>query len=515
MTRRAAQYLRMSSDRQELSIAVQKAAIEDYARTQGVALVATYEDAARSGLRIANRPAMRQLMADVANEHCPFDVVLVYDISRWGRFQNTDASAYYDYHCRLHGVEVVYVAEAFGTDASPFGALIKNLKRAMAAEYSRELGVKVRAGMQRLVQRGFKMGGVPSLGLARQVVAQDGSPKMLLGRYERKALQTDHVKLVPGPPDEVALLQRIFREYATTDISMAGLAHALANEGVLRPDGRPFTADTVRTLLKSEHFTGNYVWGRHRVLHDGARVRVPRSQQVRLDASVTPLVDEALWRAVQDKLQRRRGQQRTREQLIDQLGAALRAAPGMGCSQLPGHGCANAQTYVRYFGSYAAAKALALRQAGQPGSEAAESPKGERFRRSHALGRQFQADLAQLLREAGAHVTYGPKQCALRVDDAVIQIQLAWRRGHTRADAWYVQRLAKRAWDFLLVMRMNDDGTGRDFFLLQHGSDPLLPTYIGEYTAPHVEAMRLDNSDELCAQLLARCSRWLTAASSR
>jgi len=75
--------------------------------THGMRLVATYQDEGRSGLSLRQRTGMQQLLKDVAMDQCPFSAVLVYDVSRWGRFQDTDASAYYEYHCRLHGVDVI------------------------------------------------------------------------------------------------------------------------------------------------------------------------------------------------------------------------------------------------------------------------------------------------------------------------------------------------------------------------------------------------------------------------
>ena len=134
MTSRAAAYVRMSSDRQELSIGTQLAAIQAYAEAQELELVRIYEDSAKSGLNIANREGMKSLLRDVMDTPRPFDVVLVYDVSRWGRFQDIDAAAYYEYTCRLHGAKVIYVEEAFGTDEEPMTALLKTLKRAMAAE---------------------------------------------------------------------------------------------------------------------------------------------------------------------------------------------------------------------------------------------------------------------------------------------------------------------------------------------------------------------------------------------
>jgi DNA invertase Pin-like site-specific DNA recombinase len=119
----AAQYIRMSTDKQDLSPLVQKEAIAAYAAARGMEVVATYEDEGRSGVHLKNRPALLRLLHDVT-ELKSFTTVLVYDVSRWGRFQDTDAAAYHEYHCRLHGVEVVYVAEMFGAEVNPITAML-------------------------------------------------------------------------------------------------------------------------------------------------------------------------------------------------------------------------------------------------------------------------------------------------------------------------------------------------------------------------------------------------------
>lgn len=151
---RAAQYVRMSTDQQDLSIAIQQRAISEYADSHGITIVATYRDEGRSGLSIKLRAGMQQLLKDVLSDDCGFSMVLVYDVSRWGRFQDTDAAAYYEYHCRLHGVQVHYVGEIFSSDPSPTTALLKSMRRVMAAEYSRELASKSRAGQSRVVEMG-------------------------------------------------------------------------------------------------------------------------------------------------------------------------------------------------------------------------------------------------------------------------------------------------------------------------------------------------------------------------
>ena len=86
---------------------------------------------------------LQQLIKDVEAGVADFQIILVYDVSRWGRFQDADESAYYEYICRRAGIQVAYCAEQFENDGSPVSTIVKGVKRAMAGEYSRELSAKV------------------------------------------------------------------------------------------------------------------------------------------------------------------------------------------------------------------------------------------------------------------------------------------------------------------------------------------------------------------------------------
>ena len=157
----AAQYVRMSTEHQQYSIDNQSDEISAYAKANNMEVVRTYTDAGKSGLTIENRPGLRQMIADVEAGAPGFSAILVYDISRWGRFQDADESAFYEYRCRRANIAVHYCTEPFSNDGSPSAALLKTIKRTMAAEYSRELSAKVFAGQAKLTELG-----VTALGLA-------------------------------------------------------------------------------------------------------------------------------------------------------------------------------------------------------------------------------------------------------------------------------------------------------------------------------------------------------------
>ena len=158
-TVRAAQYVRMSTEHQQYSTENQSDRISEYAAHRGITIVRTYADEGKSGLRIDGRQALQQLIHDVQSGNADFKVILVYDVSRWGRFQDADESAYYEYICRRAGIAVAYCAEQFENDGSPVSTIVKGVKRAMAGEYSRELSAKVFAGQCRLIELGFRQGG--------------------------------------------------------------------------------------------------------------------------------------------------------------------------------------------------------------------------------------------------------------------------------------------------------------------------------------------------------------------
>jgi DNA invertase Pin-like site-specific DNA recombinase len=111
-----------------------------------------------------------QLLDDVQSGRAEFSQILVYDVSRWGRFQDTDESAHYEFICKRAGVKVSYCAETLDNDGSLISSIVKNLKRVMAAEYSLELSVKVHAGQCRLASLGFKQGGPAVYALRRELV---------------------------------------------------------------------------------------------------------------------------------------------------------------------------------------------------------------------------------------------------------------------------------------------------------------------------------------------------------
>ena len=102
----AVAYVRMSSDHQRFSVETQEDAIAAYARARGYIVVRRYADLGKSGLSLKGRHGLRNLLADSLRPERDFEAILVYDISRWGRFRDPDQAAYYEFLCRQAGISV-------------------------------------------------------------------------------------------------------------------------------------------------------------------------------------------------------------------------------------------------------------------------------------------------------------------------------------------------------------------------------------------------------------------------
>ena len=259
---RAAEYVRMSTEHQQYSTQNQADKIREYAAHRGIEIVKTYADDGKSGLSIGGRASLQRLIDDVELGETDFTIILVYDVSRWGRFQDADESAYYEYICRRAGIQVAYCAEQFENDGSQASTIIKSVKRVMAGEYSRELSVKVFAGQCRLIELGFRQGGPAGYGLRRVLIDQHGSIKSELTRGEQKSIQTDRVILMPGPDEEVRIVNLIYRWFIDEGLVESVIAARLKEMKVRTDLDREWTRATVHEVLTNEKYIGNNVFNR-------------------------------------------------------------------------------------------------------------------------------------------------------------------------------------------------------------------------------------------------------------
>jgi DNA invertase Pin-like site-specific DNA recombinase len=300
-----AQYTRKSDDHQQYSTDNQSDANHAYATMHGMKIVSTYSDEGISGLTFEKREALKRLVADVQGGTVPFRAILVYDISRWGRYQDIDESAHYEFICRRSGVAVHYCAEQFANDGSSLSSLLKGWKRAMAGEYSRELSVKVFAGQSRLARLGYKLGGSPGYGLRRLLVDQNGVPKCTLAVGEWKSIATDRIMLVPGPPEEVATVRLIYSLFALEGWNERRIANLLNERGVPGILGRRWRHNLILRMLRSEKYVGDNVWNRSSFKLQTIRLRNGPESWIRAEGVFPAIIDRGLFEVAQHIIQTR------------------------------------------------------------------------------------------------------------------------------------------------------------------------------------------------------------------
>lgn len=319
---RAAQYVRMSTDHQRYSLGNQRAFIARFAVEHGLEVVRTYEDEGRSGVTVDGRPGLQALLSDVLSGRAPFSSILVLDVSRWGRFQDPDEAAHYEYLCREAGMSVIYCAEPFANDS--FGSVIKQLKRVMAGEYSRDLSVKVRAGRRAKAARGRALGGSPIYGFRRQIINPDGTPGAVLEDGQRKSRLDQEVRYVWGPPDERDVIRRIFDLFVNEARSQAWIARHLNSLGIPWRNGTPWNGDRVQKMLRRELVVGFQAYGKSQV-ELGRRTVCADPSQWTYVRVLEPIVEIDVFVAAQERMGAlTRGRGKTEAELVRDLQRLLR-----------------------------------------------------------------------------------------------------------------------------------------------------------------------------------------------
>lgn len=457
--RPAAQYVRMSTDHQRYSTANQSAELQRYAECHGMRIVKTYADEGRSGLRIAGRRGLAQLIADVQAGQSEFESLLVYDVSRWGRFQDADESAYYEHLCRRGGVRVIYCAEPFENDGTPVATIIKSVKRAMAGEFSRELSAKVFAGQCRLILMGYKQGGPPGYGYRRQLLDSEGRPKVLLGDGDRKSLQDDRVVLVPGPAHEIAVVRDLFRWFTRDTMNCTQIADRLNGSGRWGPRGRPWSRASVDRILRNEKYIGNSVFGRSANKLKQGRRAMPPEQWVRRNGAHAALVAEEEFTRAQARIaQQTCGA--SEAQLLQSL-TMLRDREGRLTADVIDRApdVPSACCYKKRFGSLRGAYEM-IGYTSVPGPRR-KTTRSNRSRRTRLVGQ-----ILSTLRERGARID-DLSGGVFRVNEefSVAFSQIRPVRG-SRGDKWVARFRSQAQADIRVVARLGETGADPEDYLI-------------------------------------------------
>jgi DNA invertase Pin-like site-specific DNA recombinase len=314
--------------------------IAEYAAENGLKLVRSYEDFGKSGLTLKRRAGLQDLLKDVIGRTADFDVILVLDVSRWGRFQDPDQAAHYEFICREAGIKVHYCKEMFPNDGSLIASLLKHMKRIMAGEYSQELSRKVQRAQCHQAAMGFKQGGSAPYGFRRGLIDDKGRPAGLLEPGERKARSPFRVVYLPGPDRELQVLAWMFEQYADKGAKPRAIRDALNQANILNVRGAPWTTDRVRATLRHELVIGNYVFNKTtQQLRTPARNRPP-DQWVRTKV-LDPVIPADTYARACERRRQKTGLSLSRDEIVERLRQLLAEKGNLtgalveACSYLP------------------------------------------------------------------------------------------------------------------------------------------------------------------------------------
>ncbi len=498
----AAEYVRMSTEHQRYSTDNQSAVIRTYAMQRGYDVVRTYADEGKSGLNLGGRAALQKLLADIESGNADYKALLVYDVSRWGRFQDPDEAASYELRCRRAGVAVHYCAEQFENDGSIGSSIIKTVKRAMAGEYSRELSVKVFGGQANLIRLGFRQGGAAGFGLRRILVDEHGNPKTTLVRGEHKSIATDRVILVPGPDHEVRIVREVYQRFVNDRQSEVEIAKVLNARGILSDLGRPWTRGTVHQLLINEKYVGNNVWARTSFKLKHQHVRNDPGEWIRSDGVFEALVEKELFDRAQELISAR-SYRLSDERMLELLQSILDTNGYLsGIIIDEADGAPSSSSFRTRFGSLLRAYALV---GFSPDRDYRYLETNKRLR---ALHPRIVSDVIQGVGEAGGRVAQDPTNDLLTINDEFTASIVIVRCFQTAAGSlrWKLRLDTALKPDITVAVRMEEaNESARDYYLL-----PRLDMYdavlrLAEYNGLSLDAYRFDALD-VFYQMAARTS---------
>ena len=165
---RAVAYYRSATTISEKnSVEIQQDKVRAFAEKHNLEIIHEFADRGKSGLNAEGRPAFNEMMEWVQGRD-DFVFILVLNVSRWGRFQDTDLSAHYESLCTQNGKQVVYTTHGFSEGQDQLiNQLRKSIDRDQSAHFIRVLSDNVFEGQAKVAHQGYRPGGPPPYGFHR------------------------------------------------------------------------------------------------------------------------------------------------------------------------------------------------------------------------------------------------------------------------------------------------------------------------------------------------------------
>jgi len=270
----AAEYVRMSSGKQERSPAQQRNEIKRLAKSEGCEIVSRFADEAITGdSGPEQRPGFREMLE--AAERGEFQVLLLENGDRLGRFDSISGAEYYN-RLRTAGIRIVTCSDG-EIDLTTFeGRVVHTVRQEGRHAFLRDLSRKVVRGQASNAEAGNSNGGPPKYGMDRVLVDSAGQIVRRLAKGERSSMPGHRVRHVIGE-DKARLdaIRYIFDRFANADIGCMLLASELDAKGYPAPGRMGWRASAVAKILANPIYCGKIRWGKdttasyHTITADG------------------------------------------------------------------------------------------------------------------------------------------------------------------------------------------------------------------------------------------------------
>lgn len=244
-------YARYSSHSQtEQSIDGQLSAARQYAAAKGYQVIREYIDRAKTG-RNDNRAEFQRMLSDTGKRQ--FTVIICWKIDRFGR--SREEITFNKYKCKKNHVRVEYVAEQLSD--SPESVILESVLEGMAEYYSLQLSQNIHRGQLESAKKCLCLGGPKPLGL----MADPETHKYIID-------------------EQTAPIVRLIFRRAVEGRTIAEIIAELNGMGLRTSKGKPFTQNSIYSVLKNEKYIGVYEYKGIRV-EDGIPAVIDRESYTR------------------------------------------------------------------------------------------------------------------------------------------------------------------------------------------------------------------------------------------
>ena len=280
-------YARVSTSKQaekDLSIPDQVSQIRAWCQAQGHSVATEYVEPGASATD-DRRPVFQRMIAEACITPSPFDAIVVHSLSRF--FLDALEFGLYERNLKRCGVRVVSITQQTSDD--PSGEMIRRIFSVFDEYQSKENGKHTLRAMRENARQGFFNGSCPPLGYRAVEVQLPGN------KGKKKRLEVD----VP----ESVVVHRVFELYLHgdrgRDLGVYGIAAHLNDQGLL-VRGHLWSKGRVYEVLTHRAYIGEHYFNKCEKRGGAVRRLKPRQEWVRIN--VEPIVSEALFMAVQEKL---------------------------------------------------------------------------------------------------------------------------------------------------------------------------------------------------------------------